>query len=317
MPVVGVEGWGGFGAGGPRRDAQVTLGGIADPRGRHRRELPFVPRVAGQGGSPVSQQEPGSGWEPGRYREPCRGGTTRGSPGPGFSSRPSLPAGTSGSSGGSRLCREGSGSPGRLRCPPWFQGRDREDGSGAGRGFPAPRPRPGGPSAAPRPRSARTDPCPAPPGRCLRQRLRVSGPGGRGHRDGGHRSREGAGLRPGLVCGAPLPPCPPPPHAGAGRDPPPHRCPAAAPPGGSPRPAPRRRGHPRPCTCASHACAAAAQPGGPPGEPGGAGAARAAVRGQVPSTCRCPVCCRQGEPAGKPLLPEQTAGPGQGTAEYS
>lgn len=39
-------------------------------------------------------------------------------------------------------------------------------------------------------------------------------------------------VAPGLVCGAPLPPCPPPPHAGAGRDPPPHRCPAAAPPGG-------------------------------------------------------------------------------------
>lgn len=183
----------------------------------------------------------------------------------------------------------------------------------AGRGFPVPRPRPGGPA---RPRaSAQPGPTPA---RILPSDASVSAFGCWG---GGTRTlRRGPPLQgrrlepPGLVCDAP-PPMSAPSSRRSRAGPVARRLPCRH-PGGFPRPAPRR-GHPRACTCASLACAAAAQPGGPPGEPGGAGAAPAAVRGQVPSTCRCPVCSRQGEPASKPLLPEQTAGPGQGTAEYS
>lgn len=39
--------------------------------------------------------------------------------------------------------------------------------------------------------------------------------------------------------------------------------------------------------------------------------------GVGPHTCCCPAAVSQGEPESKPLLLEQTAGPGQGCAEYS
>lgn len=227
--------------------------------------------------------------------------------------------------------------PGRLRqsrkapvpsvAPGQGRGRRLPSGGaecfpGSGRGGDSQHPIPGSQhGSVPLRRSAMTNPTDQPllgSSRVVPPAL-LSGQGDKDTQDWGYHPREDGCWPPGLVCCVPpVTPCPrlPPPRARAGWDPSPKRNRAV------PRPRGWQRGFPHPTPHREHPVRVPAPPTPllqppSPGVPGVPGQLRLRCTGR----CRLPAAARfaprQGEPATKPLLLEQTAGPGQGTAEYS